>query len=127
MGEDRVCNEHHKGDSMLNIDDAIKRLEQAIPGLKVENYKKVGDNVFNMDLVLNGKRRGADGEIKRFRNIDQAFIDKVKAELLSTHADLIVNSVVKRCMMELISLSRSAPFRLTQVSRQLQPFQVITF
>jgi hypothetical protein len=51
---------------------------------EVENYEKVGENLFNMDLVLNGRVVPCDGEIKRLRNIaDQAFIDKVKAQIPS--------------------------------------------
>lgn len=66
---------------MLNVDDAIKHLEQSIPGLKIENYTKTGDNLFKMDLMHNGRTISCEGEITRFRTIDQMFIEKIKARL----------------------------------------------
>lgn len=63
---------------MKNVDDALKALTDAIPGLVVTAYEKTGSDTFSMQLELAGKVVPCDGHIGRLRNIDEAFIEKVR-------------------------------------------------
>jgi hypothetical protein len=64
---------------MKNVDDALKALTDAIPGLRVTGYEKIGADTFSMTLSLDGKTVPCEGHIARLRNIDAAFIDKVRS------------------------------------------------
>jgi hypothetical protein len=64
---------------MKNVDDALKTLTDAIPGLLVTSYEKTGVYTFSMTLNLDGKVVPCEGHIARLRNIDAAFIDKVRS------------------------------------------------
>ena len=63
---------------MENVDDALKTLIAAIPGLLVTAYEKTGNDTFSMTLNLDGKAVPCEGHIARLRNIDEVFIDKVR-------------------------------------------------
>jgi len=64
---------------MKNVDDALKTLTDAIPGLLVTSYEKTGVDTFSMTLSLNGKVVPCEGHTARLRNIDAAFIAKVRS------------------------------------------------
>lgn len=63
---------------MKNVDDALKILADAIPGLLVKSYEKTCDDGFSMNLELHGKVIPCKGHVTRLRNIDAAFIEKVR-------------------------------------------------
>lgn len=61
---------------MKNVDDALKTLADAIPGLLVNSYEKTGTDTFSMKLELAGKVVPCEGHINRLRNIGATFIPK---------------------------------------------------
>lgn len=64
---------------MKNLDDALRTLADAIPGLLVTSYEKTGTDTFSMKLELAGKVVPCEGHINRLRNIDISFIEKVRS------------------------------------------------
>lgn len=63
---------------MKNVDMALAILAEAIPGLQVSDYKTTADT-FNMKLERDGVIIPCEGHVTRLRNIDSAFIEKVRA------------------------------------------------
>lgn len=65
---------------MINVDQAIDRIETAIPGLKVTHYslREEDPKVFDMTLEFDGKIIKCEGHVTRFRAVDEAFIQKIR-------------------------------------------------
>lgn len=64
---------------MKNVDEALQVLADAIPGLLVTAYEKSSNDTFLMKLELEGKVVPCEGHVTRLRNIDAAFIEKVRS------------------------------------------------
>lgn len=85
---------------MKNVDDAIKILTDAIPGLLVTSYEKTGNDTFSMKLELAEKVVPCEGHINRLRNIDAAFRLRAIARCVSKKSSILrgLRTCIRRCM-----------------------------